>query len=403
MKVLHIIPSVSPVRGGPSLAAIEMVKILNFKGVEASIITTNDHGDRQLNIQTKDWTSYQGAPVHFFPRYSPKISAIREFSYSSELTYWLWNNIHHYDMLHVHAIFSFPSTVAMVIANHKQVPYIVRPLGQLCHWSLNQQAFKKKTYLRLIEKNNLKNSQGVHFTAISEQYEASSLGINAPSFVVPHGLYTPAKLSDASTKLRSHLQLSTKVPIITFLSRLHPKKGLEILISTLSCLKDYPFLFLIAGTGDLDYENHLKSLIQEYELSDRTHFLGFVEGETKNLLLQGSDLFALTSHSENFGIAVLEALAAGVPALVTPGVALSQLIQQHQFGYVTPLEKTAIANALLQCLQKPEEAKQMGERAREFIQENYTWDKIATELIEVYQAILANQPLPPRLQPTTTV
>lgn len=402
MKVLHVIPSVSPIRGGPSLAVFGMVKSLNSQGAEASIVTTNDHGGQQLNVSTTDWVNYQGIPVHFFPRYSPKISAIKEFSYSSDLTAWLWNNIHNYDILHVHAIFSFPSTVAMGIAHWKQIPYIIRPLGQLCHWSLAQQAIKKKTYLQLIEKNNLENSQGIHFTALAEQNEASSLGINAPSFVIPHGLQTPEKLSDASTKLRSHLQLSTKVPVITFLSRLHPKKGLEFLISALSKHKDYPFLFLIAGTGDSDYESYLKCLIREHKLSDRTHFLGFVEGEAKNLLLQGSDLFALTSHSENFGIAVLEALAAGTPALVTPGVALSQLVQQNQFGYVTPLEETAIANALLQCLQNPEEAKLMGERARKFIQENYTWDKVATDLIDVYQSILANQPLPTRLQSTAT-
>lgn len=394
MKVLHIIPSLSPIRGGPSLAAIEMVKSLNLHGIETSIITTNDNGDRQLKISTKDWTNYKGLPVHFFSRYSPIIAPIREFSYSSDLASWLWNNIHNYDLLHIHAIFSYPSTVAMTISRWKQVPYIVRPLGQLCHWSLGQQAIKKKIYLQLIEKKNLKHSQGIHFTSQSEESEASSLGINAPSFVIPHGLHVPEKVSDASTRLRSQLKLSTKAPIITFLSRLHPKKGLEYLIAALSSLKDNPFLFLIAGSGDSDYESYLKNLIQEHQLSDYTHFLGFVEGETKNLLLQGSDLFALTSHSENFGVAVLEALAAGLPALVTPGVALSELVLQQQLGYVPPLEETAIANTLLHCLKSPEEAKLIGERARKFIQENYTWDKVAINLIEVYQAILRREPNP---------
>lgn len=404
MKVLHIIPSISPIRGGPSLAIIGMVKGLNSQGIQASIVTTNDNGPTQLDISTKDWINYQGVPVHFFSRYSPKNSAaIREFSYSSDLTYWLLNNIHYYDILHIHGIFSFPSTVAMAIARLKKVLYIVRPLGQLCHWSLSQKSIKKKTYLQLIEKKNLGNSQGMHFTSLKEEYEASSLSIDVPSFVIPHGLHTPEKISDATTKLRSHLQLSTKVPIITFLSRLHQKKGLEFLISALSNIRDYPFVFLIAGTGDSDYVSYLKSLIQEQKLSDRTHFLGFVEGEAKNILLQGSNIFALTSYSENFGIAVLESLAAGLPTLVTPGVALSQLINQHQFGYVPPLEETAISNALLHIFQNPEEAKQKGERARKFIQRNYTWDKIATDLIEVYQSILANQTLPSQLQSTTTI
>lgn len=403
MKVLHVIPSVGSVRGGPSQAILEMVKALQQANITAEIATTNDNGSALLEVPLHQKNDYQQAPVWFFPRFSPPIHALREFAFSSSLTHWLWKNMSKYDLVHIHAIFSYPSTLAMAIANRHQIPYLVRPLGQLCEWSLQQSQRKKQIYLNLIERANLNHGEALHLTSWQEQQEIAQLHLKTSSFILPHGLTISARIPDARQQLRQCLQLPEDEPILLFLSRLHAKKGLDFLIPALSKLKHHQFSFVIAGKGSLDYEQTVRHLIAEEGLNDRTHFLGFVEGETKSLLLQGSDLFALTSHSENFGVAVLEALAAGTPALVTPGVALSQLIQQHQFGYVTPLEKTAIANALLQCLQKPEEAKQMGKRARKFIQENYTWDKIAMELIEVYQAILANRPLPSRLQSKRTV
>jgi len=127
-------------------------------------------------------------------------------------------------------------------------------------------------------------------------------------------------------------------------------------------------------------------------MSDRTRLVGFVKGEQKDLLLQGSDLFVLTSYSENFGVAVLEALAAGLPAIVTPGVALSEVVQQHQFGSVPALEENAIATAILHALNHPEAMKAMGDRARQYVLKHYTWEAIATQLIDVYGEIVGDRP-----------
>jgi len=395
MKVLHVIPSIPKVRGGPSRAIAEMVQALRQQGIDAEIATTNDDGDTLLDVPLQCQVIYNHVPVRFFHRFSPRNKAIREYAFSIQLTSWLWSNITNYDLIHIHALFSYPSTVAMTIARSRNVPYIVQPHGLLCEWSLQQSRLKKQTYLKLVEQSNLEHSQALHFTAQQEKTEAARLNLSVPTFTLPHGLFPSQTIPNARQKLRQKLNLADDQPIILFLSRLHPKKGLDYLITALSKISHHRFTFIIAGSGTPEYEAEIRSMLSLANLGDRTHLTGFIEGETKDLFLQGSDLFALTSHSENFGVAVLEAWSAGLPVMLTPGVALASIAHQYQLGHVPEFDINAIANALLHCLQHPDEAKAMGDRARQFVLKNYTWDKIAIQMIDVYESILDHKALDP--------
>ena len=388
MRVLHVIPSVPKVRGGPSQAVLDMVKALRANNVDAEIATTNDNGDGLLDVPLQKRIEYQQVPVWFLSRFSPNVKAVREYAFSWQLTVWLWHNISNYDLLHIHAIFSYASTIAMEIAHLKNVPYIVTPHGLLCKWSLQQSTRKKQIYLRLIEKANLNHSQVIHLTSQQEQQEVSQLGISSPSFILPLGLSVPNQIHDARHRLRQYLNVPADEPVILFLSRLHPKKGLDYLIPALGKLTHHRFTFVIAGSGSKEYEAEIQSLLVSTGIGDRTHFAGFVEGEIKNMFIQGSDLFALTSHSENFAVVVLEALAVGLTVLVTPGVALASVVKQYQLGYVPELDVSAIANALDNYLTYPQAAKDMGDRARQLIFKQYTWERIATKMNEVYTRII---------------
>jgi glycosyltransferase involved in cell wall biosynthesis len=359
LKILHVIPSIAPVRGGPSLAVLEMVLALRSQGMLAEIATTNDNGTTILEVPCNQSVEHpvqiegshtETVPVRFFKRQPAVGSALCEYSFAPGLTRWLWQSCQQYDLLHIHALFSYPSTAAMVIARMRRVPYVLRPIGQLCHWSLQQSQVKKKLYLALLERANLQRAQALHFTALQEQQEAAALRLIPPGFVIPHGTHLSPLIASAKQQLCQRLGILETEPVLLFLSRLHPKKGLDRLIAALALVKHLPFQFVMAGSGDPEYEHSLRQQIRQAGLTQRVHQVGFASGEFKQLLLQGADVFLLPSHSENFGVAVLEAMAAGLPVITSPQVALAKVVQTHQLGWICDNSVSALQTTLATVL-----------------------------------------------------
>jgi glycosyltransferase involved in cell wall biosynthesis len=387
LKVLHVIPSVSPKRGGPSKAIIDMVTALRQAGIQAEIATTNDHGDSLLDVPVECLMTHQGVPIRFFNRFSPPIPAIREYAYSYGFQKWLKANIQNYDVVHVHAIFSFCSTYTMALARKHGVAYVVRPIGQLEKWSLEQSKSLKRYYLNWIERTNLLNAKAVHFTAKSECSQALELLPHLRHHVIPLGLSIPMSLTQPRRKMRQRWSLDRGVPTILYLSRLHPKKGLDLLLDALAIVDDFPFKLLIAGEGDPVFKKALEDKIERLELQAHCQFIGFAKGSEKNLLLQGADLYALTSHSENFGIAVLEAMASGTAVLVSKQVALSEAVAQHKLGFVCDLEVNSIRRELIDALADIDNTEELGRSARDYVEQHYQWPNIAGHLVKLYKSV----------------
>lgn len=396
MKVLHIIPAIASVRGGPSHAVLSMVKALRSQGIDAEIATTNNNGTEFLDVPLNQRVDYAGVPVWFFPQFSPSskkfnltVGADKAFIFSPELTKWLWHNIRNYDLIETHYLFSYASTCAGLIARWYKIPYIVRTIGQLAPWALAQSQLKKSLYTLLIERHNLNQAAAIHCTSDGEVEDVLNFGIQTPTFTLPLGVALPEEISQAKQKLRDAYGISPQTPVVLFLSRLHPKKRPDLLINGFSQLaKKLDCHLILAGSGDAEYLTYLTQLVSSLGLADRISFAGFVTGEDKQLLLQGADIFVLPSFAENFGVAVAEAMAVGLSVIITPDVQISPLILEKKAGLVVEGDIELMANAIARLLDSPAERHQLGKNGKCLVSRYYTWNAIAINLISVYKTIL---------------
>ncbi len=386
MKVLHIIPSISPKLGGPTQVVLNLVRALRTEGIDVEIATTNDDDGLLLDVPLSELIEYQGLPVWFFPR----VARIKAFLPSWAFTRWLWQNIKNYDILDNHYLFSYLPTCAAIVAQWQQVPYTVRIMGQLTPWALAQSQLKKQVYSYLIERRNLNNAAAIHCTSSGELEDAIRFDVKPAKIVLPLGVNAPKLIPDAKSKLRHHYNISQEIPVVLFLSRLHYKKRPELLIQTLGELgkQQQQFHLILAGSGDDLYVQSLHKMVEDVNITNQTSFVGFVSGYEKDLLLQGADLFVLPTYSENFGIALAEAMVSGLPIITTPGVQIAPEIAQAKAGIIVEGEIEPLQAAIAHLLNSPQLRYELGNNGRLFALEHYSWPAIAKKLASVYQAIL---------------
>jgi glycosyltransferase involved in cell wall biosynthesis len=387
MKILHVIPSLSSALGGPTQVALSIVKSIRNQGIDAEIVTTNHNGNNAiLDVPLNQRLDYQGVPVWFLPAFS---YSLKEYIFSSALTKWLWHNIGNYDILDNHYLFSYAPTCAGAIARWQKIPYTVRTQGQLTPWALKQSALKKQLYTTLIERYNLNQAAAIHCTTPGEVADLRKFGINTPTITLPLGVESSQRLLTAKAELYQQYNIPSERTTILFLSRLHYKKRPELLISSLQQVsqQNLNFHLIMAGSGEPEYVNYLQQLVNQANLKHHVTFTGFVAGHLKHLCLQGSDIFALPSYSENFGIAVAEAMAAGLPVIVTPGVQIAPEIAAAQAGMIIS-DETELSQAILQLLASPERRSHFSKNAQQLANQKYVWQQITSQLIHAYAELL---------------
>lgn len=388
MKILHVISSISSVRGGPGPAALGIVKTLRNCGINAEIATTNDNGRSLLKVPLSGRSEYDGVPVWFFPRLWIPVAFLREYVFSIPFGKWLWQNVTQYDIVHIHVIFSYTAAIAMLLCRIRNIPYIVRPNGMLCKWSLRQGGLHKRVYLKMIGLININHSRAVEFTSKQEKEESIAIGIKTKNIIIPYGLFLPETLPHARENLREKLKIPKEMPIVLFMSRLHYKKGLQCLIPALGAVKNEKFSFVIAGESCPRYEKTVETMLKKAGVLGFTIRTGFAQGRIKKLLLQGSDIFALTSYSESFGLAALEAMANGLAVVISRNVPLWREVEKHKTGIVTDCDPEEISRAISELLKNEKIRKTMGENGKRLAKTLFGWDKIAGKTITLYKNIL---------------
>ncbi|NEO31576.1 MAG: glycosyltransferase [Symploca sp. SIO3C6] len=390
LKILQIVPSISPVYGGPSQMVKNFSAALASQGVEVMVLTTDSNGDIDqppLDVPLDTPVEQDGYQVRYF-----RCSPFRRYKFSLVLLRWLWQHASEYHLAHIHALFSPVSTAAATVARWRQLPYLLRPLGTLDPADLQKKKQIKQLYGTLLEKPNLAGAAGIHFTSVQEAKISERFGTQASDVVIPLGVKPIAKQSKGLA--RSKWTIAEDLPLVLFMSRIDPKKGLNLLIPALEKLleSNRDFHFVLAGTNpqDPDYELQIQKQLKSSSLAGRTTIAGFVTGDLKEALLQDADLFVLPSYYENFGIAVAEAMVAGTPVVISDQVHIWEEVKNSEAGWVGPCEVEALAELLQEALSDLGELHRRGENAQQCALSNYSWSAIAQQMIETYHQIVAN-------------
>ena len=389
MKILVVVPALGNVYGGPSKSVVELTQSLGDQGITVDLVTTNANGSNSLDVPLNCWLEQTSYRIQYFSYW-----AIKDYKISWDLTRWLWKNVKNYDLVHTNAIFSYSILPAYWACLKDKIPYIVTPRGMLEPWALSHKAWKKHFYYHLLEKPALNRANAIQMLASVEAQSTQSLNLKAPFTIVPNGIHRQDFGSLVSPELFYQKFPETKGKrLILFLGRIDPKKGLDLLAQAFGKIyTQFPQSHLvIAGPDNIGFLAIAKQYFADANCLSKVTFTGMLTGQLKYSSLSAADIYIAPSYSEGFSMSVLEGMASGLPCVITTGCNFPEAAQA-QAAYVVDINADAIAEALVQCLQSPQEAKAMGARARQLILEKYTWDKIAKNLIDIYQKIINKKP-----------
>ena len=267
------------------------------------------------------------------------------------------------------------------------IPRVVSPHGMLEPWALGQKRLKKAAAWHLYQRHDLRTAAALHATSEAEVESIRQLGLRTPVALVPNGVDVPEALP-AWNRGETRRAL--------FLSRLHPKKGLPMLVDAWARVRPAGWELVLAGPDDGDgHRAHVEALVQAAGLADVVSFTGTVSDADKWALYRTADLFVLPTHSENFGLVVAEALGAGVPVLTTTGAPWRELITLG-CGWQADITVDSIAAALAQATRTSRgDLDTMGARGQALVHSRYGWDGVAGQMIAVYEWIKEYGDRPP--------
>lgn len=346
MRVLHVMPDISRAFGGPTQALLGYLAAGRAAGIDAAVAAP------EPPPEDLDWVRRQagGAPVHVFPtrgRGSARVSpALLEHLRAQRDSV---------DVVHIHGMFNGISTLAARSCRRSKIPYVIGPFGTLSRYTFaHKRTLVKRGYFFLLDAPAIRGAGAMLFTTAEERDEARRFAAvrSVRSAVVPPPWIpdAAARAGEGSHARRSHDNGGAET--VLFLGRLHPIKALESLIDAWPAVHAArpQARLILAGSGDPDYARDLEARVVQKGIGRSVQFTGFVTGADKARWLADADVFVLPSFHENFGVAALEAIAAGIPAVVSPDVQLGPVVRDHRLGAVVPREPTALASGILAVL-----------------------------------------------------
>ncbi|CAM4121996.1 Glycosyltransferase involved in cell wall bisynthesis [Pedobacter westerhofensis] len=375
MKILHIVPSYKPayIYGGPIESVSKLCQGLAAAGHTVVVLTTTANGEQELSVEPGKVIDVDGVDVIYFKRITKDPTHI-----SPDLWKYLWSNVESYDIVNIQSWWSILVIVAAAICHVKGAKVVISPRGMLSPFIFSSGYKKIKKVIHSSVGKWALSKSWLHATAQVEYNEFVSVLGECKGFIAPNSVTLP----DTSV-----IKADNEIFTLIFMSRLHPKKGIEILLNAISKLS-FPVILKIAGSGDDDYVKHLKAMALRLKVDSKIVWMNWVGREEKFNVLMNADLFVLVSLNENFANVVVEALHMGTPVLISKEVALSTFVNDHHLGWITSLDVDDVVEKLTLAYKDRKRMSWISENSRKIIAETFSEKKLIQNYVDHYQEII---------------
>lgn len=376
MRALHIIAGLDRNHGGPSYSVPRLCAALRKQDIETHIHTVSGANSPQDPFILAHKQDFAGIPF------------LRALRLSSDLARGVRAEASTSDILHTHGLWLMPNVNAGQVAASVGRPLVVSPRGMLASEALAFSARRKQLFWQFLQGPAYAHAAVWHATSVAEAGDIRNFGVRAPIAIIPNGI-------DSPTNLQTYVPRESKPHCILYLGRIHPKKGLPDLVAAWSHLANerLDWTLRIVGPNEGGHRAQLEEMASELGVP-RVIFNGPVYGAEKELVLRDANLFVLPTQNENFGIAVAEALAAGIPAIVSRGAPWAGL-ETDRCGWWVERGVEPLVSALREATAlNDDERRAMGKRGRTLVARDYNWNRIAREMRSVYEWALGNAERP---------
>lgn len=370
MRVAHIVPYIGDLASGPAYSVPALCSALQKKGCDITLFTLKPLPNRPFIFRIQGYKWHR-----FWP--------IERFGLSIKMYNDLLKHSDKIDIIHNHSFWMAPNIYAGIISKRKNIPLISSPRGTLSDVALKRSKWKKKIARYLGQNLAFNQTSMFHTTAKHETYDVKKYFPKKPVIEIPNGIDIPEIF---------HCKKNINSKKMLFLGRLHPIKGIENLIDAWSLLENsyLDWSIDIVGTGTIDYENKLKLRIRKLKLKN-IKILPPVYGKNKNLAYQNANIYILPSYSENFGMTVAEALSNNTPVITTNQTPWKDLNKMNS-GWCIEVGVDPLKNLLNKVLNKSNvELSEMGLNGRLWMEKEFSWNKIADDMILSYKKLLKNK------------
>jgi len=387
MRIVHLCTSIDPATGGPANVLARLARVqAGARGHAVHVVTADDPRAIQAIAAPLREVGVRidaGGPPRTPLAWGRGTAGLVDAALDAGP-----------DVVHAHGLWQHAVHHGLVAARRRGIPAIVRTCGMLDPWSLRQGPWRKRIFLALRGRRDLDGAAGLHFTTEIERRLVEPLDLTPPTWVVPNGVDWD-EFVDLPPRGRFRDSLPESVgpdtQLVVFLSRVHPKKGLDLLLPAFAESGVAATAHLaIVGPGEEAYLDSLRSEAVDLEIADRVHFCGLRSGSARLEALVDADVFCLPSYQENFGVVVIEALAAGTPVIISDQVNLWPDVEEADCGLVTDCAVAPLSLALRRLLvDDPGLRDRLAARARPWVEANFPWTRIAERIAAMYGEVAA--------------